>query len=287
VAEARTIAITGGGALRAPDQATQDSRALASTVAAGLLRRADGSPIGAKIGRDSMGGPGALSLVADEYDDQPLLGERRHLSMRPVLGGLARRSLPHLLEATLIPSLLFYVLLVTIGSAVAMVGVLCWTFVAVARRVARRRAIPAILMLATIGLTVRTLIALVSGSTFAYFVQPIATTIVLAAVFGGSVLIGRPVVARFASDFCHLGPGIIDRPRVVRLFRGLTLLWAGVHVVTSVATFAMLVSLPTADYVLLKTVACLSITVAAIVLTVSCAIRTARTENLVFARAVV
>jgi hypothetical protein len=230
-----------------------------------------------------MNGPGALSLVAGECDGEPVLGERRRLAMRPVLGGLARRSLPHILEATLIPTVLFYVLLVTVSSAAAMAGVLCWTFVAVARRIARRRAIPAILMLATIGLTVRTLIALVSGSTFAYFIQPIGTTIVLAAVFGGSVIIGRPVIARFASDFCHLAPGIADRPRVVRLFRGLTLLWAGVHVVTSIATFAMLVSLPTATYVLLKTVACLSITVAAIVLTVSCAIRTARTENLVFA----
>lgn len=203
--------------------------------------------------------------------------------MRPVLGGLARRSLPHILEATLVPTVIFYVLLVTIGSGAAMVGVLCWTFIAVARRVARRRAIPAILMLATIGLTMRTLIALVSGSTFAYFIQPIGTTVVLAAVFGGSVIIGRPVIARFASDFCHLAPGIADRPRVVRLFRGLTLLWAGVHIVTSVATFAMLVSLPTATYVLLKTVACLSITVMAIVLTVSCAIRTAQREDLVFA----
>jgi uncharacterized membrane protein len=230
-----------------------------------------------------MTSPGALSLVAGECDGQPLLGERRCLAMRPVLGGLARRSLPHILEATLVPTIIFYVLLVSLGSAAAMIGVLCWTFVAIARRVARRQAIPAILMLATIGLTVRTLIALVSGSTFAYFIQPIGTTIVLAAVFGGSVVIGRPVIARFASDFCHLAPGIADRPRVVRLFRGLTLLWAGVHIVTSVATFAMLVSLPTATYVLLKTVACLGITVAAIVLTVSCAIRTARTENLVFA----
>jgi uncharacterized membrane protein len=203
--------------------------------------------------------------------------------MRPVLGGLARRSLPHILEATLVPTIIFYLLLITIGAGAAMVGVLCWTFVAVARRVARRKAIPAILMLATIGLTVRTLIALLSGSTFAYFIQPIGTTVVLAAVFGGSVLIGRPVIARFASDFCHLAPGIADRPRVVRLFRGLTLLWAGVHIVTSIATFAMLVSLPTATFVLLKTVACLSITVAAIVLTVSCAIRTARSEDLVFA----
>ena len=232
-----------------------------------------------------MGGIGVLALVDGAGVDHVL--DRRRLSLRPVLAGLARRSLPHLLEATLIPTLLFYVLLVTVDAPAAMVGVLCWTFVAVARRVARGRAIPAILLLATLGLSVRTGIALVSGSTFAYFVQPIATTVVLAGVFAGSVLVGRPLVARFASDFCHFAPEIGDRPRVVRLFRGLTLLWAGVHVVTSVATFGLLVSLPTSTYILLKTIACLAITVTAIVLTVSCAIRTARSENLVFARAVI
>jgi uncharacterized membrane protein len=134
---------------------------------------------------------------------------------------------------------------------------------------------------------VRTLIALVSGSTFAYFIQPIATTVVLAFVFGGSVLIGRPVVARFASDFCHFAPEIGGRPRVVRLFRDLTLLWAGVHVVTSVGTFIMLISMPTATYVLVKTLACLTVTVTAIALTVWGSIYTARTENLVFAKVTV
>ena len=233
-----------------------------------------------------MEGTGVLSLVARDRDDDTWQGDRRRLSLRPVLAGLARRSLPHLLDATLVPSVLFYILLVTINAPVAMVGVLCWTFFAIGRRLARGRAIPAILILATLGMTVRTLIALVSGSTFAYFIQPIATTVVLAGVFAGSVLIGRPLVARFASDFCQLAPEITDRPRVVRLFRGLTLLWAGVHIVTSAATFGLLVSLPTTAYVPLKTIACLSITVAAIVLTVSCAIRTARSEDLVFARVV-
>jgi len=230
-----------------------------------------------------MGEEGALALVAGECGDRPSLEERSLLSSRVVLSGLARRSPPHILEATLVPSLLFYVLVVTLGPPFAMVGVLCWTYFAVARRLVRGRAIPGILMLATIGLSVRTLVGLASGSTFAYFIQPIATTVVLAGVFAGSVVIGRPLVARFASDFCHFAPEIGARPRVVRLFRGLTLLWAGVHVVTSLATFGMLVSLPTSTYVLLKTVACLAITCGAIVLTVSCAIRTARTENLMFA----
>jgi hypothetical protein len=227
---------------------------------------------------------GVLALIDGDHADHTV--ERRGLSLRPVLAGLARRSLPHLLEATLIPTILFYVLLVTISAPVAMAGVLCWTFVAVTRRVARHQAIPAILMLATVGLTVRTLIALLSGSTFAYFIQPIATTVVLAAVFAGSVIIGRPLVARFASDFCHLAPEIGDRPGVVRLFRNLTLLWAGVHVVTSATTFGMLISLSTPTYVLLKTIACLTITFSAVIFTVSYALRTARAENLVFAHAV-
>ena len=231
-----------------------------------------------------MGDQSALSLVAGECGRQPRLGDDPPLASRPILAALARRSLPHLLEATVIPSVLFYVLVVTIGPGAAMVGVLCWTYTAVGRRLARGRAIPGILMLATIGLSVRTIVGLVSGSTFAYFIQPVATTVVLAAVFAGSVLIGRPVIARFASDYCDLAPEIADRPRVVRLFRGLTLLWAGVHIMTAAATFGMLVSLPTATFVALKTIACLSITIAAIVLTVSCSIRTARNENLVFAR---
>lgn len=233
-----------------------------------------------------MGDQSALSLVAGDCDFQPVPGDRERLSSRRILLGLGRRSLPHLLEATLIPTVLFYILLVTVGPGAAMVAVLCWTYVAVARRVARGTPIPSILVLATIGMSVRTLIGLVSGSTFAYFVQPIATTVVLAGVFAGSVMIGRPVIGRFASDFCQLAPEITDRPRVVRLFRDLTWLWAGVHIVTSAATFGMLISLPTATYVALKTVACLSITVGAIALTVSCSIRTARTENLVFANAV-
>ena len=247
-----------------------------------VVRRVD-----AEIGLVRMSDSSALSLVAGEVDHDSPSGECPLLPMRPVLAGLARRSLPHLLEATLAPTLIFYVLLRTIGPPAAMVGVLVWTFVAVARRVARGRALPAILWVTTIGLAVRTLIALLSGSTFAYFMQPIATTVVLAIVFGGSVIIGRPLVARFASDFCHLPPEVGGRPGVIRLFRGLTLLWAGVHLVTSAATFAMLVSMPTATYVLVKTITCLSITVGAIALTVWCSIYTARSENLVFAKAVV
>ena len=232
-----------------------------------------------------MGGRSALALVAGEHDRPPAADEPSALSNGSVLVALARRSLPHVLEATLVPAIISYVLLLTIGAGAAMIAVLAWTYIAVGRRVARGTAIPSILMLATIGLTVRTVIGVASGSTFAYFVQPVATTVVLAAVFAGSVVIGRPVVGRVASDFCHLAPEVAARPAIVRLFAGLTLLWAAVHIITAATTFGMLVSMSPASYVALKTVTCLAITVGAIVLTVSCSIRTARAENLVLAHA--
>jgi intracellular septation protein A len=138
-------------------------------------------------------------------------------------------------------------------------------------------------MLATLGLTIRTLVGLLSGSVFAYFVQPVATTVVLAGVFLGSVVIGRPVIARLAHDFCPISYEVAKRPEIVRLFVGLTILWAGVHLLTAATTLGMLVSMSVPMFVAFKTVACLGITIAAIVITVTWALRTASRAHLVFA----
>ena len=73
---------------------------------------------------------------------------------------------------------------------------------------------------------------------------------------------------------------------MVRLFTGLTVLWAGAHLLTAATTFGMLVSLPTTTFVALKSVVSFGITVAAVVLTVSWSIRTAHAEDLVFAHVV-
>ena len=204
-------------------------------------------------------------------------------SHRSLLVAVARRGLPNLIEATVIPAVMFFVIVKTVSAPAAMAAVLIWAYTAILRRVIRGRKVPAILMLATLGLTVRTAVGLVSGSTFAYFIQPIATTVALAAVFLGSVAIGRPIIARLAHDFCPLAPGVGDRPAVLRLFGGLTLLWACVHIVTAALTFGMLTTMPVATFVAFKTVACLGVTIGAIVVTVFWALRVVHSEQLVFA----
>jgi intracellular septation protein A len=218
------------------------------------------------------GGP-----VDDATADAPTRGHRS------LLYAVARRGLPNLIEATLVPAAMFFVIVKTVNVSVAMAAVLIWAYAAILRRVVRGRKIPAILGLATLGLTVRTAVGLLSGSTFAYFVQPVATTVALAAVFLGSVAVGRPIIARLAHDFCPLAPDVAHRPAVLRLFGGLTLLWAGVHIVTAAMTFGLLTTLPVATFVAFKTVACLGVTIAAIVVTIFWALRVVHSERLVFA----
>lgn len=221
-------------------------------------------------------------LVAAVHGDAAV-GSAAPLAKRRVLLAVARRGLPNIIEATVVPAVLFFFAMTTAGAKVAMALVLAWTYGAILRRVARKRPVPAVLLLATLGLTVRTFVGIVSGSVFAYFLQPIATTVVLAAVFLGSVLMRRPVVARLAHDFCPLAPDVARRPAVVRLFVGLTLLWSGVHLLTAATTFGMLISMPAATFVMVKTVGCLAITLAAVVITVTWALRTAHDEQLVLA----
>ena len=150
------------------------------------------------------------------------------LSKLRVLEAVGRRSLPSLIEATVVPAVVFYVFFTTLGPTAAMLAVLVWGYGAVLRRLIGGHGVPGILQLAVIGLTVRTIVGILSG-TFMYFLQPVATTLALALVFFGSLMFGRPMIARMASDFCPLAPEIASRPGVVRLFSGLTLLWAGVH----------------------------------------------------------
>jgi uncharacterized membrane protein len=202
---------------------------------------------------------------------------------RSVFGAVARRALPNLVEATFVPAILFYACLLAFGTWVAFVCALGWSYGAIARRAVSGRRVPAILVLSTLALTVRTTIAMASGSTFVYFFQPVLGTLAMAFVFVGSIAVGRPLVATLAADFWPLTPDVASHPAVVRLFRRLTLLWAGVNLATAATTFVLLLTLPVAGFVPAKTVTGYAITVSGVLLTISLSISTARRHDLVHA----
>ena len=59
-----------------------------------------------------------------------------------------------------------------------------------------------------------------------------------------SVVIGRPLIARFADDFCPLTPDVQCRPAIVQLYRRLTYLWAGVNAITAATSLTLSVDGP-------------------------------------------
>ena len=115
------------------------------------------------------------------------LSQRMYPSKLSVVGAVTRRLVPYLIEATLIPTVLFYAFLITLDLKWGIVAALGWCYAAVARRLVGRRPVPGLLVLGCLGITVRTAIYLLSGNAFVYFVQPILRTLVTAATFGVSV----------------------------------------------------------------------------------------------------
>jgi len=197
-----------------------------------------------------------------------------------VLGAVGRRLLPHIIEATLIPTVLFYVAFVMRGAVTAFVVALLWSYVAIVRRMLVRSPIPAIVLLASIGITARTFSALASGSTFVYFFQPVLGKVVLSLVFWASIATGTPLIARFAHDFCSIEPGIEARPAIVQLYRRLTHLWAGVNLVIGAVALVLLLTMPFSTFIAVKTFMAMTFTCAGIALTVAASVRVARREGI-------
>ncbi len=197
-----------------------------------------------------------------------------------VVWAVARRMVPYLIEATVIPTALFYAFLITFELKWAILAALAWTYSAVGRRILAGRPVPGLLVLATVGVSVRTVVFLFNENHFVYFFQPILRTAATGACFALSVLVGRPLIARFASDFCPLTPDVSCRPAVVHLFRRLTYLWAGVNATAAAASLTLLLTVPVAVFVGTAAVSAWIITCSGVVLTVSDSVRTARREGL-------
>jgi hypothetical protein len=96
---------------------------------------------------------------------------------------------------------------------------------AVVRRLVRGQKVPAVLVLSVALVSARTVVAYVTGSAFLYFVQPTASTFLVAVLFLVTAVARRPIIERLARDFCPLDPEMFARPFVRRFFLRLSLLW--------------------------------------------------------------
>ena len=171
----------------------------------------------------------------------------------PAPRAMIHHALPQLLESTLAPAALFYVILSFLGLRGALLATLAWTYLALIRRVLTRRQLPGMLLIAAAVLTERTATALATGSSFVYFLQPTVGTFLVAAAFLISVPAGKPLAERLAKDFCPLDPALFKRPYVQRFFLRISLLWMFALVTNAALGLWFLLSQSLGNFVLLRT----------------------------------
>ena len=199
---------------------------------------------------------------------------------RSVLAAVVRRSWRHVLEASVLPAVLFYLALVTAGLTLAYVVALAYAYGIAGLRRFRGRPLPPLLVLTIIGITIRTVVAIVSGSPFLYFLQPVLSTLAMSGVLLVSIALGRPLIGTLAYEFWPITAEDAACPGVNRHFRNLTVLWAGVNVASAAVTMTLLLVLPLGAFVALKQVSGLAITGVGVYVTVSSSLRMARREGL-------
>jgi uncharacterized membrane protein len=179
-----------------------------------------------------------------------------------------------------VPACLFPATLVIINVYAAVIVALGWMVGAMCWRWATGRPVSWLLVLTLGIMTVKTGFTLATGNTFVYFVQPVFADAAIAAIFLGSLWTARPIVARIAPDFYPVDAAIAARPRIRRLFRRLTMLWGLVLLIKGSLTLWLLLSLSTVNFVLIKSSAVITLTVAAAAATVALSAIVARREGL-------
>jgi hypothetical protein len=214
----------------------------------------------------------AITLHIDEHEGSTL--------RMPEPRAAIRHAIPLVIEGVLGPLALFYVVLVLAGFRGALIAALGWSYLALGRRLYKGERVSMLLLFGIILITLRTTIALVTGSAFAFFAQPTAGTFVISLVLFASAILGRPFTQRFALDFCPIDPEIMERPLVRRFFIRISVLWATVLMLNAGLVLWLLLSTSLRSFVIERSVVTYGLTATAIFFSITRFVAMMRHDNI-------
>ncbi|MEP9383301.1 VC0807 family protein [Nocardioides sp. KR10-350] len=148
-----------------------------------------------------------------------------HLIELGHVGKVIRNALLLLGETVVVPTVILYGCMQTVGTVPGLIGVIAWCAFTMAVRWVRGSRVPSTLLLVVGILVVRTGIALAASSVWLFLLQPIAASVLMAVVFVGSALLGRPITQKLAQDFIHLPERLLADRRMQRIFIEVALIW--------------------------------------------------------------
>lgn len=173
---------------------------------------------------------------------------------------LLKHAGPNILISTVVPTGMFYAGWYAEGRNAAFALAAGWALTLLAWRAVRRQRIPAMLILTSVLLGIRIALALSTGSTKLYFVQPIVTTVVIGAMFIVTLTAGQPLIRRLAGDLCPLPDDVVEHADMKAHFRRLSFLWAGIYFANAAVTLLLLMNLPVSTFIAAHSFAGLAIT---------------------------
>ncbi len=165
---------------------------------------------------------------------------------------VVRHALPNVVMGKIVPVAVFLSFLQFAGTVGALLAALAWSFGVVFYRKATGQTVPGLIIVSTIGLLAKTVLALATGSLVVYFLQPTISTALVGFAFLFSVPMGRPLAARLANDFCPFDPETAEHPMLQLFFTRLSLLWAATSLINASVTLWLLFTQSTTTFVVIK-----------------------------------
>jgi hypothetical protein len=165
---------------------------------------------------------------------------------------LAVHALRTFLVASLVPTVLFYTTVSTVNLTAAVAVAITWYYGVLATRYVRGRPIAGAAALGAGLMTFRAVVVFWTGSTFLYFIQPVAGTVATATSFALTALAGRPLLERLAHDVVPVPSDLSARLRKTRFFDYTSALWVLTYVINAAGTVWLLTTSSLGSFLLMK-----------------------------------
>ncbi len=165
---------------------------------------------------------------------------------------IAKRIGTTLLSVSVLPMAVFYTTMSLFGIRTAVLATVGWYYAGMLLNVVRRRPVLSASVLGAGLLSIRAVIAFVTGSAFVYFLQPVAATLATALFFATTALAGRPALDRLAHEFCPLPADLSARLREHRFFTRLSVVWSLNNLLNAAGTVWLLTTSSLTGFIVLK-----------------------------------
>jgi intracellular septation protein A len=165
---------------------------------------------------------------------------------------------------SLLPMAVFYTAMSLFGLRAAALATVSFYYGVLLLRVLRHKPILAAALLTAGLLSIRTVVMFLTGSSFVYFLQPVAGTVAVATAIAASALAGRPILDRLAHEFCPFPADLSACLRERRFFTRLSVVWSMSFLINAVGTIWLLRTMSVGGFVVLKSALGPALTITAV-----------------------